>query len=555
MIFFRNRNFWYCFLITAIIASGVFIRFWQLNSIPPGVHYDEAYNGVNALTANETHNWQIFYSDNTGREGLHINTIALFIKIFGNNNLGLRFANAIWGSLTLIGFYFLLRQLKFSRLSVAMGTFMMAASFWHLVFSRTAYRAIMVPLILVWLFYFFWKAINTPRHRIRYFIISGLLLGLGFHTYISFRIAPVIILGVALSFILTRPCFLKRHWKSGLIFGAAALLLSLPIFIYFSDHFKDFVSRSEAVSVFNAPNATFIQALGKSLGKHLWAFFVIGDHNPRHNFNIQPLLPAAWSVLFAIGFIITLREIGKTAVNFIKNHRNNGGENPILATRWFYVSVLAQSIFWIMLLPGILSVEGVPHSLRIIGTIPAVFIFCILPFEYIISLFAATKKISSVANKPSKDSRSITIFAGLILMVIFGGISQVYIYFNLWANDLATMGAYERKLYDFGLMTRDLAVHQNNYIITAFNTSITSDRHQSSLKTLEYLAYPNIKKYLFYRTVDGIGQINCDDPQLVFLESDQWLRDQYKNNCPDLMQKRYAYDNGKYTFWVMSNNP
>ncbi|MFA6047570.1 MAG: glycosyltransferase family 39 protein [Parcubacteria group bacterium] len=554
-MFSRNKNFLFKALIILIIAGGVFIRFWHLDSIPPGIHYDEAYNGVNALTANETHNWKIFYEDNTGREGLHINVIAFFISIFGNNNFGLRFANALWGSLTLIGFYFLLKELKFSHLSRAIGTFMIATSFWHLVFSRTAYRAIMVPLILVWLFYFFWKAVDTPKYRTRYFIISGLLLGIGFHTYISFRIAPVIILAVALSFVLTRPGFLARHWKSGLIFAIAALLAALPIFIFFSDHFKDFVSRSEAVSVFNAPNMTFWQAFGKSLGRHLWAFFVIGDHNYRHNFNNQPLLPAAWSVLFAIGFIISIREIGKTAINLIKNSRENPGEKSILATRWFNVSVLAQSIFWIMILPGTFSIEGIPHSLRIIGTIPAVFIFCVLPFEYITSLFTATKEISISATTPSRDSRSLTVFIGLIAMVVLGGLSQVYIYFNLWATDLATMGAYERKLYDFGLMTKDLPVRNNNYIMTAWNTAIYSDRHQSSLKTLEYLAYPNIKKYLFYRPTDGIGQINCDDPQIVFLESDQWLRDQYKNNCPSLQQKRYLYNNGKYTFWVMSNNP
>jgi hypothetical protein len=293
---------------------------------------------------------------------------------------------------------------------------------------------------------------------------------------------------------------------------------------------------------------SFWQAFGISLGKHLWAFFVIGDHNPRHNFNSQPLLPAAWSVLFAIGFLISLREIGKTIKNKIQ-------KKEIISTRWFHVSVLAQSIFWIMLLPGALSIEGIPHSLRIIGTIPAVFIFCILPFEYIASLSAAMKKNLSTGTGLTQNSHSFTIFFGLIMMVIFGGIAQVYIYFNLWATDLATMGAYERKIYDFGLITKDFPVHKNNYIITAFNTAITQDRHHSSLKTLEYLAYPNIKQYLFYRPIDGFSEISCDDPQVVFLESDQWLRDQYKNKCPDLKQKRYTFDNSKYTFWVMSYSP
>lgn len=551
MTFLKNKNLWYHILIVAIIAGGIVIRFWQLNSIPPGVHYDEAYNGLNALWANDSHNWKIFYEENTGREGLHINVIAFFISIFGNNNLGLRFANALWGSLTIVGFYFLLRELKFSRLSTAIGTFMIVTSFWHLVFSRTAYRAIMVPMVLVWMFYFFWKAINNPQKRTIYFVISGLFLGLGFHTYISFRIAPLIIIFVTLSFILTKPGFIRKKWKTGLVFLAGSFLISLPIFVFFADHIKDFVSRSEAVSVFNAPNMTFWQAFGKSLGKHLWAFFVLGDRNPRHNFMSQPLLPAAWSVLFAIGFLISLKEIWKTTVNVI-NRRQDALQR--VSTHWFYVSVLAQSIFWVMLVPGVLSIEGIPHSLRIIGVIPAVFILTLLPFEYILNLYEEIKVAPGLEKRPWQKNRFVTIFSGLIFMVVFGGISQIYIYFNSWARDVATLGAYERKLYDFGLLIKDLPLRQNNYIIGAFNTAIAPDRRQSSLKTSEYIGYPNSQKYIFYKQMDGIGQTSCDNPQLVFLESDQWLRDQYKNACPDLKQKRYNYDNGKYTFWVMSNS-
>jgi len=199
-----------------------------------------------------------------------------------------------------------------------------------------------------------------------------------------------------------------------------------------------------------------------------------------------------------------------------------------------------------------MSIEGIPHSLRIIGVIPAVFILSLLPFEYILNLYEEIKKSPGLEKKPWQKNRFITIFFGLVFMVIFGGMSQVFVYFDSWAKDVATLGAYERKLYDLGLLVRNLPLRQNNYLIAAFNTSITPDRKQSSLKTAEYVGYPNSQKYIFYKQMDGIGQISCHDPQLVFLESDQWLRDQYKGACPDLKQKRYQYDNGKYVFWVMN---
>ncbi|HLN18910.1 MAG TPA: hypothetical protein VK255_01940, partial [Patescibacteria group bacterium] len=188
----------------------------------------------------------------------------------------------------------------------------------------------------------------------------------------------------------------------------------------------------------------------------------------------------------------------------------------------------------------------------IIGVIPAVFIFAVLPFEYILNFYQEIKNVPGFTQKPLQKNRFVTIFLGLIFMVVFGGASQVYIYFNVWAKDIATLGAYERKLFDFGQLIRDTPLKKNNYIISAYNTFITADRKQSSLKTTEFIGYPNSQRYTFYKQMDGIGQISCDDSQLVFLESDQWLRDQYKGTCPDLKQKRYNFDNGKYSFWVMN---
>lgn len=553
MPFFKNKSFWYKFLIVAIIASGIFIRFWQLNNIPPGIHYDEAFNGINAISANENHSWKIFYEDNTGREGFHINVEALFIKIFGNNNFGLRFANALWGSLTIIGFFLLLRELKFSRFSQALGTFMLSFSFWHLVFSRTAYRAIMIPLVLVWMFYFLAKGIKTKnKKKFLYFALSGALLGLGFHTYIAFRIAPLIFVILAIFMVLTSQNFLRKYWKIALVIVLAMVIIALPMFLFYAGHYKDFIGRTMAVSIISSQKITPLQAFGRSLGSHLNAFFVHGDNNARHNYNSQPLLPAAWSVLFAIGLVISFREIIITTKKFIK-YRLGGNKNVPQVSRWFYVSVLSQSIFWVMLIPGVLSIEGIPHSLRIIGTIPAVFILMVLPIEYLIRIYKSFIDFSEKDKFRSKNT-FLTVAAGFLILIVFGGIFQAYEYFYIWPNDLRTQGAYERKLYFLGNLVRQLPTHDNNYIITAYNTFITSDRKQSSLKTVEFLAYPDIKKYSFYKPIDGIGAISCDDPQIVFQESDQWLRDQYRNRCPGLNTKRFDFDGKKYTFFVVSGD-
>jgi 4-amino-4-deoxy-L-arabinose transferase-like glycosyltransferase len=538
------------FLVILILATGIFLRFWKLGSIPPGIQYDEAYNGLDAISANETGEYKLFYPENTGREGLHINAIALFIKLFGVSSFSLRFANALWGSLTLIGFYFLLRELKLSRLSVLLGTFMLTFSFWHLDFSRTAFRAILVPLCLVWALYFLLRGLNKKSYWL--FILSGFFLGLGFYSYIAFRVAPLIFVVFGLVYILFEKEGFRKNWKLILILISVSILCALPIFLYFYAHWNEFMSRSQAVSIFHAGKMTPFQALLKSLWVHLQAFFVHGDSNPRHNYDNQPLIPAGWVAFFVLGFIISVKEIIENTSWRIRTRKNAKKNEKSRLSGLFYPAILAQSIFWVMLIPGVLSIEGIPHSLRIIGMIPGVFLFCVFPLEYILKIYRNTRNSSDAVLQGKSTNMTLTLVLGLVGVIIISGFLQVYVYFGPWAKDLRTAGGFERKLYLMGLLIKDLDVHKNNYVITAYNTSISQDRKKSSLKTTEYSAYPKIKSYQFYRPLDGLNQINCEDVHLVFQESDQWIRDQYRAKCPNLITGKYTFNKNKYIFYVMS---
>jgi hypothetical protein len=537
------------FLVILILAAGIFLRFWKLDVLPPGIQYDEAYNGIDALYAIETGDYKLFYSENTGREGLHINAIAMFIKLFGVSSFSLRLANALWGSLTLIGFYFLLRELKLSRLSVLLGTFMLAFSFWHLDFSRTAFRAILVPLCLIWALYFLLRGLNKKSYWL--FILSGLFLGLGFYSYIAFRVAPLIFIIFGLSYILFEKGWLKKNWKAVSIFILVSIVCALPIFYYFYTHWAEFLFRSQAVSVFHPGKLTPFQAFFKSLWVHLQAFFVHGDNNPRHNYNGQPLIPAGWVAFFVLGFIISIKEIFGNVARKIRARKNILG-NEFEPSGLFYPAILAQSIFWVMLIPGVLSIEGIPHSLRIIGMIPGVFLFCVFPMEYILRIYRKMRDSSDVALQGKDTNLTLTLLLGLVAVILVSGFFQAYIYFGPWATDLRTAGGFERKLYLMGLLIKDLDVHKNNYVITAYNTAIKEGGKDTSLKTTEYIAYPKIKNYLFYRPLDGLGKINCEDVQLVFQESDQWIRDQYRAKCPNLVTDKYTFNKNKYIFYVMS---
>ena len=193
--------------LIGLIGLAAFFRFYQLDKLPPGLYADEAMNGNNALEALATGNFKVFYPENFGREGLFINIQALFLKLFvpffGHEPWILRLPSAVFGTLTVLGVYFLAKEL-FKRESIALlSSFLIAVSFWHINFSRIGFRAIMAPFFLTWAIYFLLRVIG-PIGQIRltgwigrirpigFAGLAGLVYGLSFHTYIAYRATPLL---------------------------------------------------------------------------------------------------------------------------------------------------------------------------------------------------------------------------------------------------------------------------------------------------------------------------------------------------------------------------
>jgi 4-amino-4-deoxy-L-arabinose transferase-like glycosyltransferase len=113
-------------LFLILLLASVF-RFWRLDSVPPGLYHDEAYNGLDALSLvqgktfpqfyegwelyaqdahaerppNETR-WPVFFEGNFGREPLHIYLMALAIKLLGPTPSAIRIVPGIAGVLSVL---------------------------------------------------------------------------------------------------------------------------------------------------------------------------------------------------------------------------------------------------------------------------------------------------------------------------------------------------------------------------------------------------------------------------------------------------------------------
>jgi len=350
MIKILNSKF---YILIAILIIAAFFRLYNITELPPGLYPDEAMNGNNALEAN----WKIFYPENNGREGLFMNIQTVFLKVLMPLSGGnpepwmLRFPSAIFGILTVLGIYFLTKELfrenpkskilnpkqiqksndqnpKQFRISnfefrisrsqkiALLSSFFLATSFWHINFSRIGFRAIMAPFFLVWVLYFLLltfrmsagnRPINKPVGKIVLFsILAGIFYGFGFYSYIAYRVTPLLILIILIYFFVRS---VKEKWQrlfllSTFYFLLFTIIVVLPLGIYFLKNPSDFFGRTTQISIFNS--LTPIKDLGASILKTLGMFNFVGDFNWRHNYAGKPELFWPVGILFAIGIMLGL---------------------------------------------------------------------------------------------------------------------------------------------------------------------------------------------------------------------------------------------------------
>lgn len=433
-------------LLILILATAAFFRLWQLNQIPPGLYPDVAMNGINALDSLETGHFKVFYPDNNGREGVFFWLIALSFTIFGPSIWAMKIVAAAIGFLTVLGFYFLAKELfkninkKYSEYLALISSFFLATSFWHTNFSRIGFRAIMVPFCLVFAFYFLFKGSRTKK--IWPFIVSGIFFGLGFYTYIAYRF---VVFMLAITLICWWFVYKKENLKKQFILAICCLLfttfvVALPLGIYFLLHPADFFGRAGGVSIFAEKNP--ILALGKSLILHLGMFNIYGDANWRHNFSKAPMLPWSLGILFIIGIVLSIKDL-------IIAHKNK--KHLLLTT---YCLILGWFVF--MLAPGFLSAEGAPHALRTIGVIPVVYIFAGIGGYWVflkLKLFFKTKK-------------QILVFYLCVALLLFAiAFSEFNKYFYLWGKNPEVVGAFSENYVEIGNYLNSLPDNVQKYVI------------------------------------------------------------------------------------------
>lgn len=442
----EKRKYLIVFFLIFLIAA--FLRFWKLTSLPPGIWPDEAAYAKDGLETLKTGSLRVFYPDNHGREGLFMWLLAFSFWLFGVSILSFKIVPATLGLFTILGQYLFCREiflnLKFEKEKAEkialLSAFFLSISFWHLNFSRIGFRAILAPLILVFSFYFLFRALRTKKTFD--FILAGSLFALGFYSYISFRLAVI-----PLFFILTFWFFvaLKEKAQRQYLFSVSLLifflfLFSLPIGIYFLKNPQDFVSRAIGVSIFEQTNP--LMSFLKSLTFHLLMFNFRGDYNWRHNISGYPQLNILEGIFFLFGLFLLFYQI----INLWRNPSLEYRREKIIIFSFLFI------YFFSLLLPAVLTIEGIPHALRSIGVIPVVYLF---------SAFGAFSFYEWLKKKLKFSF--LNYISLLILFLMF--LSSFWLYFFYWAKSPKLEEAFSVRLLDLGNELNKIPLERRKYVI------------------------------------------------------------------------------------------
>ena len=392
-----------------VVALAFFLRLHLLPSVPFGWHHDEATKGLMArdVLAGKYH--PVFFSAFTGREALYVYLEAGAFALFGEGMFAGRLLSAFVGVLTVATTYALGKALCGRRVGI-LAAAMFAVSLWHLIASRNGYRAVIQPLVQLPALWFLFRGWRSERRRWS-FVVAGLFLGLTQYTYTAARAFPVLVVAVVFFALILAPSLIIRRWASLVSMFLVALVVFAPLGVYFYRHPIDFYGRAVQISVFTPEWA------GGNPGMRLWQsvretalmFTRWGDPNFRFNLAGRPVFGPVDGMLFYLGLLVCLwlavREKGVRRVAHV------------------------MLFLWlgIMLLPMLLSAEGLPYYQRAIGILPVVYFFPALSLD----------ALAGWLERRSHGLRLVRLICGGILVSLIVGLTvRTYReYFIVWHND------------------------------------------------------------------------------------------------------------------------
>ena len=336
-------------ILIVILWLALFLRVWQLDTLPPGLHYDEAFNGTMARDVLRGVNRPIFFVNNFGEEPFHIYAEALVFAVAGESPWSIRLTSALFGLLFVAAVYACARAF-FPRADVAAlaAAFLAATLLWSVMFDRIGIETTTLPSMLT----LSAAALGFMYRRWtwRWVIGAGFFLGAMIYTYLAARVWPVAVFLWFLYLGLFYRALVRQHITKWFVFALVALLTIAPLLWFFVQNPVALSGRSGTVFTPEMFGANFFKTAGM--------FFFSGDLDPRDNVPGRAALDVILAVFFAIGLTLSLARFRK----------------PFYALLFIWLVMMS--------LPSALT-EFAPNFRRAIGAQPATMLLCALGVDWV----------------------------------------------------------------------------------------------------------------------------------------------------------------------------
>jgi 4-amino-4-deoxy-L-arabinose transferase-like glycosyltransferase len=463
---------WHVAGFVGLLVVTVLLRFPLLTTVPVGLHFDEAWSGIDAASVTWAHH-PIFFTDSNGMEPLYLYLQTISVLLFGHTAFALRLVSAVLGTLTVPALYLLVRRIGGWRLGLfAAG--ILAVTYWHVHVSRLGYRAIALPLVECLAWWALWNGVH--KRDWRWLAGGGAAVGLSLYTYSTARAFP---LAVALWF--GWLAIRRQDWRDLgrlVLVGAAALVIFSPLGWYFAQHPAEFFARVGQVVVLS-PGVTHSSqpAVLVGVARTLGMFSFHGDPQWKYNLSGKPIFDPLMSVFFYIGIgwclAVAFRRRAApapdrasprlaalppppSAASLVPPPASPGegqavgtvlpGEAGILLLLWFVV----------MLVPGFVTTDP-PETLHTLATVPAV---CTFP-----ALGAAWLWRRLRRRRPAWQGAGAPLAVALVLAE---AVATAISYFLIWAPNPQTYYWLHGDVADLAAVLKQAPASTTLYVATQY---------------------------------------------------------------------------------------
>ena len=345
------------FWLLGLFILALFLRLYRLDTVPPGIHFDEIINGEIAMNAREE-GLRIFYLPGWGREGLFHAFLSASLSLPMPVAWQMRLPSVLLSLVGLLLTYGWVRKSfgSWAALTTVAG---LGISFWSLSLSRVALRsATVLPIAagVIWLLLNIAEDEsdssdnltlgNSPLWQGVKVALLAILMGALFYTYRASRVLPV-----AYAIFMAYLAIWHRPIKNRLIVAfLGALLIALPLFLFLQGN-PDAELRIGQVDrpwqeLLSGNFRPVLNSTLATLGMFGWQ----GDLADHYNLAGRPVFEPLGFALFLAGVAIAI-------------------------TRWRR-SPYALILIWLIigLLPGMVT-EPSPHFIHTVVAMPVVFVF------------------------------------------------------------------------------------------------------------------------------------------------------------------------------------